>query len=219
MARLFITQREIDFFNDIAKEIVKDVIGQRIYYYPISEVKSKVHEVYNESLNKVFENPIEIDALVSDYEQTQKISNFGVDNTYSIEVFLHYKDLVDKGIIVSIGDFFSYGNNFFEITQTINLKNIHGLPEHRTGIKIQGTQVRESQFKTKLFGPTDIIYSDSDAVQMEFEQQRGFETDSLGNETGDKRDMIESGKLEKSIGGQRKIKKNSERDASFYDEE
>jgi hypothetical protein len=127
--------------------------------------------------------------------------------------------LIDKGIIVSVGDFFSYGNNFFEITQTINLKNVYGLPEHRTGIKIQGTQVRESQFKTKIFGPTDIKYSDADAVQKEFEQQRGFEENSRGEKTGDKRDLIENGKIEKSIGGQRKIKINSSKDSSFYDDE
>ena len=41
MARLFITPRELNFINDIAKEIIKDVVGQKIYYFPISEVKSK----------------------------------------------------------------------------------------------------------------------------------------------------------------------------------
>ena len=183
MARLFITEREIDFINDIAKEVMKDVIGQKIYYYPLSETKSKIHQVYNESLQKIFDNPIEIDALVADYEQTQKIGNFGVDNNFTIELYLHYKDLIDKGINVCIGDFFSYGELFFEITQTINMKNIYGLPEHRTGIKIQGTQVRESQFKTKLIGPTDIRFSDDDAIKKEFEQQRGFDTDTNGNDT------------------------------------
>ena len=41
MARFFITQREINFINDIAKEVVKDVVGQKIYYFPISETKTK----------------------------------------------------------------------------------------------------------------------------------------------------------------------------------
>ena len=63
MGRFFITPREINFINDIAKEIVKDVIGQKIYYFPISEIKSKVHDVYEESPDKVFENPIEIDCF------------------------------------------------------------------------------------------------------------------------------------------------------------
>ena len=57
MSRLFITPREINLINDLAKEIVKDVVGQFIYYYPISTTKSNVHEIYEESPKKVFENP------------------------------------------------------------------------------------------------------------------------------------------------------------------
>ena len=57
MARLFITPREIDFISDVTKEIVKDVIGQKIYYYSISVLKTKVHTVYEEAPEKVFENP------------------------------------------------------------------------------------------------------------------------------------------------------------------
>ena len=49
MARLFITPREIDFINDTAKELVKDVIGQTIYYFQISEIKTNVHDVYEEA--------------------------------------------------------------------------------------------------------------------------------------------------------------------------
>ena len=60
MSRLFITQREINLINDIGKEIVKDVIGQKIYFFPISEEKSNVHSVYEESVTKIFDNPIEI---------------------------------------------------------------------------------------------------------------------------------------------------------------
>ena len=35
MARLFITPRELNFISDITKEIIKDVVGQKVYYYPI----------------------------------------------------------------------------------------------------------------------------------------------------------------------------------------
>ena len=46
MARLFVSEREINFINDTMKEVVKDVIGQKIYYFPISEIKSRVHDIY-----------------------------------------------------------------------------------------------------------------------------------------------------------------------------
>ncbi len=40
MARLFVTPREVNFINDLTKELIKDVIGQKIYYYSISESRA-----------------------------------------------------------------------------------------------------------------------------------------------------------------------------------
>ena len=35
MSRLFITQREIDFISDLTKEVIKDLAGQKIYFYRV----------------------------------------------------------------------------------------------------------------------------------------------------------------------------------------
>ena len=64
MSRLFITHREINFINDVVKELVKDIVGQKIYMYPISVLKSRVHDVYLEAPDKIYDNPIELDVLV-----------------------------------------------------------------------------------------------------------------------------------------------------------
>ena len=108
MGRFFITPREINFINDVAKELVKDVIGQKIYYFPISEVKSKVHDVYEESPDKVFENPIEIDCLVKYQPQEIRTNRFGSEEYYTVEAYIQSRDLIDKGIEILEGDFFSW---------------------------------------------------------------------------------------------------------------
>jgi len=213
MARLFVTQRELSFISDITKEIIKDVVGQKIYYYPISELKTKSHIIYNEAVKKIYDNPIEIEGLVdANFQQTTKIDKFGIDRQFQIEVFMQYRDLVDKGITVSIGDFFSFDELFFEITEVAITRNIYGMPEHKDGVKVIGVKSREGLFKAPFKGPTDISHADEDAIQTDFEQQRGNALDSVGNPTGDKRDLRENGVLEAPIDGARKIKK------SFYDE-
>jgi len=213
MARLFVTERELNFISDLSKELIKDIVGQKIYYYPISELKTKTHNIYNESLQKIFDNPIIIECLVdANFQQATKIDKFGVDKIFVLEAFVQYRDLVDKGIKVSIGDFFSFDEVFYEITEVIFEKNIFGLPEHKGGLKLIGIRSREGLFHAPAKGPTDISNTDADAVQTEFEQQRGNTLDSVGNETGDKRDLRENGVLEAPIDGVRKIKK------SFYDE-
>lgn len=222
MARLFITPRELNFISDITKEIIKDVIGQKIYYYPISEIKTKTHGVYNEALKKVYDNPIVLDAVVdSNFQNDTKIDKFGVDAQFKVEVFVQHRDLVDKGINVTIGDFFSFSDVFYEITERVFTRNIYGMPEHKDGIKLVGVKAREGLFSAPVIGPTDIEYSDATAVQTDFHQQRGEVLDAAGNPTGDKRDLIDNGVLEKPLTGPKEVSENGDPGgvgSAFYDE-
>jgi len=222
MARLFITPRELNFISDITKEIVKDVIGQKIFLYPISEIKTKTHGVYSEALRKVYDNPISLDAIVdTNFQSDTKIDKFGVDAQFKIEVYVQHRDLIDKGIRVSIGDFFSFSDIFYEISESTFMRNIYGLPEHKDGVKLVGVKARAGLFDSPIIGPTDISYSDVDAVQNEFNQQRGESTDSSGQPTGDKRDLIESGVLDKPLTGPKEVSQNGDPNnvgSAFYDE-
>ena len=222
MARLFITPRELNFISDITKELITDVVGQKIFYYPISEIKTRTHGVYNESLQKVYDNPIEVSCLVDNNFQTDtKIDKFGIDAQYKIEVFIQHRDLVDKGINVNIGDFFSFSDIFYEITERAFMRNILGLPEHKDGVKLVGTKAREGLFKALTIGPTDISRPDADAVQVEFHQQRGEHVDVNGEPTGDKRDLVENGVLEPPITGAKEVSPKGDTTgagSAFYDE-
>jgi len=189
MSRLFITKREIDFISDVTKEVIKDVVGQKIYYYPVSVVKTKVHDVYEEAINKVFENPIEIDSLVEFSPEEVKTNIFGHEETYKLDVFIHHQDLLDKKIKCREGDYFSYGAVFFEVLTATFIDNIFGQTEHYTGIKLTGKQARKGQISMPALGPTSEEYSDDNAIQEEFVQQRGFATDVDGNPTGDIRSL------------------------------
>lgn len=205
MSRLFITPRELNFISDITKEFMKDVVGQKIYYYPINEVKTKVDGVYNEAVKKVFDNPIAIDALVnSNFQTDTKIDQFGVDAQFKVEVYIQYRDLVDKGITVSVGDIFSFSDIFYEITERSYMRNIYGLPEHKDGVKLIGTRARETMFTAPIIGPTDISYSDPGAVQTVFHQQRGQAVNAEGP-TGDKRDLQADNVLGKPITGAKEV--------------
>ena len=59
MARLFITPREIDFISDVTKEVIKDVVGQKIFYYRVREDLTEIHDVYEEAVEITEEMEIE----------------------------------------------------------------------------------------------------------------------------------------------------------------
>lgn len=220
MARLFITPREIDFISDLTKEVIKDVAGQKIYYYVVREDLSDVHDVYEEAPNKVFDPPVEIEARVDYQPEEIRTNKFGHEEFYTINVFFHERDLLDRGIEVRAGDYFSYGDTFFEVTSAVIETNAFGQIEHSIGTKVVGKQARMGQIDKPAIGPTSEAYSDSDAVQDTFVQQRGFENNKLG-ETGDKRQLQEDGKLDKPISEPSEISPRGDEtgiSSSFYDE-
>jgi hypothetical protein len=222
MARLFLSAREFNFISDITKELIKDVVGQKVYYYPMSEIKTKTHGVYNEALQKVFDNPIEIEALVSsNFHADTKVDQFGVDAQYKIEIYVQYRDLLEKGITVSIGDYFSFSFIYYEISELNYMRNIYGMPDHIDGIKLVGTKVRQSQFDAITKGPTDAFFTDKDAIQDTFVQQRGFSENRLGI-TGDSRDLVKNGVLDLPLEGPREVSpagNSSGAGPAFYDED
>ena len=221
MARLFVTSREIDYISDLTKEITKDVIGQKIYYYEIREDLTNVHDVYEEAPDKVFNPPVELAALVEWQPEAFKTTRFGSEETATIEIYLHARDLLDKDFKVRTGDYFSYGQLFFEITSVIADKNVYGQVEHQTGYKLTGKQARQGQINIKPIGPTSEAIDEPDAVQDTFVQQRGVEENSLGK-TGDVRALQDNGKLDEPISDPQEVssKGNSATtDSSFYGDE
>jgi len=220
MARLFLTPREIDFINDINKEIIKDVVGQKIYYYTVRHDVTEIHDVYEEAPEKVFDPPIEIEARVEYQPEGISTNRFGTEGTYDIDVYLHNRDLLDRNIDVRIGDYFSYDATFFEIIQQQVDSTIYGQIEHAMGIHLLGKQARLGQIDFTPHGPTDESYTDPGAVQETFVQQRGFEENRLGK-TGDVRALQESGVLDQPISGPAEVSKKADPSrikSSFYDE-
>lgn len=220
MGRLFITPREIDLINDLTKEIIKDVVGQKIYYYSISAARTKISTLYDEAPEKIFESPIEIDCLVKYQEPTFQTNIYGPEKTQNIEAYIQKRDLIDKKIKIDVGDFFTYGEVIFEILSVTTTKAIFGQIEHSDGIKVIGKQTRKQVFFTKVLGPTNEEYTDPDAVQDTFVQQRGQKDNELGP-TGDLRALQKKDVLTEPITGPKQVsQKGDPQDvgSAFYDE-
>jgi hypothetical protein len=218
MARLFITPREIDFISDLTKEITKDVIGQRIYYYRVREDLTQIHDIYEEAIDKIFDRPVEIEAMIEWEPAEFRTNRFGGEEYSTISAYIHARDMLDREIKLRDGDYFSYGTVFFEVTSVLVDKQIFGQVEHKTGYKMTGKQARQGQIDVVPNGPLDEKYTDDNAVQKEFVQQRGFEENKLGK-TGDKRQLQEDGKLEAPISKPAEVSERGDAsgiNSSFY---
>ncbi len=198
MPRLFLGQREADFFADITKELIKDVAGQKIYYYTVREDLSDVHNVYEEAMHKIFNPPVEIECLVEWQPSEVKTTQFGHEQIKTISAYLQNRDLIDRNIDVKQGDYISYGALFFEITSIIYDKLVYGQIERVASVKLNAKQARIEHIFKKALGPTYEGYTDPDAIQTTFTQQRGT-TES------DTRQLRKDGVLEDPITGVKKV--------------
>jgi hypothetical protein len=198
MARLFLGQREADFFADITKEIIKDIAGQKVFYYTIREDLSNVHEIYEESPQKIFNPPIEIECMVEWQPSEVRTTNFGTETIKTITLYLHHRDLLDRGVVFKEGDYFSYGQFFFEATSIIVDKIAYGQIERVISMKVNGKQTRMQQVAIKPHGPTSESFSDEDAIQTTFEQQRGIPDHDV-------RRLQDDNIINKPISGPRKV--------------
>ena len=213
MARLFITPREIDLISDLTKEITKDIIGQVIYYYRPRVDLSTVNDIYDEMTEKVFDPPIEIDCTIERGPSERTTDRFGHSALSTVTLYLHYRDLIDRGIVVEEGDYFQYGPDFYEMTTVNRDKTMFGQVEHITGYRIVGKQARQGLINKPRLGPTGEQYLGDDAVQQEFVQQRGSST------MGDRRELVNDGVTESPLGGPQRVKKSGDSNSGFYGDE
>lgn len=171
---------------------MKDVVGQVIFYYPVSTLKTRVHPVYDEAVQKIFENPIKVDVLAGQPEWETRTNVFGSEQSNRLEIFVSARDLLDKGYEVSEGDYFVYGDCIYEILTALKIANIYGQSEYSVGFKIEARMARKGQFDIDYFKDilkdNNVNYLTSN-VQKVFEQQRGLEQDLEGKPTGDKRQL------------------------------
>lgn len=194
MARLFITSREIQLINDLTKEFTKDVVGQYIIYYPVSTMKSNVDIIYEEAVEKIFNNPIKLDALVGQVERENAFDKFGVyQNSGKVEVLLQARDLLDKNLSVNIGDYFVYGSFTYEIMNVTRTKNIFGQEDYALSYVVNGDAVSATQFDINVFNKLwdDARQFRDKLGNKTFEQQRGLPETDVNGATGDVRQVRE----------------------------
>lgn len=220
MARLFITPRELDFINDTVKELVKDVVGQKIYLYKVRPEYSRIHSVYEESIDKVFDPPIEIECRVEYKPEEVRVNKFGSEEYYTLDVYFHARDLIEKDIAINEGDFFNFDATWFEVVKSTINTIVYGQIEHSMGVHVLCKQARRGLINLDPLGPTNEQWTDSGSVQDTFYQQRGFASNQLG-ETNDVRNLQQRGVLDAPLTGPAEISGKGDPSgltSAFYDE-
>ncbi len=147
MARLFIGDREVAFYNGVNKELLQKIICQKIIYYSVSEEDTRSHRLYSEAVSKSVYDPVEINCLVLYQEPEQKVGQFTIDTIRKLEVYFYQEELRERELIPREGDFVKFGDVMYEIEKLNEPQLIYGQIEKEVMVKAVCRSSRQSQFK------------------------------------------------------------------------
>lgn len=158
MAKKFIDTKAVAFIDAINRQLLQQVVDESVHYYAISLKHTEVKRLYGEAVKKTVVAPVRINALVKYENANTRSMDFGMDAEFDLEVYFHNKELVERNVKPTEGDFIEYGGIFFEISSVTQPQLVYGQIENKIMTKCVCVKSREGQFQ---FGSQ----SDSDDVR------------------------------------------------------
>jgi len=147
---LYIGKEERDLVKQVSDEIFENVAGQTIVYYAISLEHTNFNKLYGEAINKTFLPPIRVFAGVKWEGYKTFVNNYGIDRRSSLSVYFHKRRLAeDQDLYVREGDFILYGDQFYEITDLNEPKQMFGQISNRYEIEAKAIKARSGLFNAK----------------------------------------------------------------------
>ena len=115
---IFGSSRDFNYIKSINDEYIKKIVEQKIGYFKINNQLTDGN-IYGESLNKVYNNPILIDCIISNLPQTADVQ-VGLPTVNRSTTFNFFREhLVEINLLPEKGDIILWQNSYFEVYNVI----------------------------------------------------------------------------------------------------
>lgn len=140
---LFFGYEDKQLFQNIAEELLGGIVRQHILYWKIDIQATQFDDVYGETREKVFRQPVKVNALV-EFEHKPSETARGAELIKNLNIGLLRKNLEELHLEVREGDFVQFGNIFFEI-MNVDYNIIQHQPQHRFDFFLICNEIRQSE--------------------------------------------------------------------------
>lgn len=111
---LFGNNRDMSLFRHLNRELIHTLIDTEVLVYKLN-LNSTNTNIYDETDSKVYYQPELIHCLVTTDEQMWTNEDYGNDVTQTAIFAFLKDDLVDRDLVIEIGDIIEYQSSFFEL--------------------------------------------------------------------------------------------------------
>jgi hypothetical protein len=123
----FLVGRDIEFFRNVARELVDTVIENTCVLFKINLNETKVN-IYGESMNKTWHPGIELYTLIDKEPESIRYEGFGPETDQNITFKFDRLLCEERNAYPEIGDIIFFNEGYFEIDNTNEIQLIGGLP-------------------------------------------------------------------------------------------
>ena len=111
---IFGYRKDFNLFRGVARELLSNVAEQVIGYYKIS-LESTPSNIYGESSNKVYNDPVKLNCLITRGDQVISANDFGQDLTRDASFAFIKDDFVDASLMAEVGDIIYWQGDYYEV--------------------------------------------------------------------------------------------------------
>lgn len=111
---LFGSNRDFDLLVNINRELLSDIVEQEVLYHKLSLEESQAN-IYGESLEKSYFNPVKLNCLITRGDQVIDIQEYGPDLGREASFAFLRPDMEDIDLVAEVGDIIQWHNDFYEV--------------------------------------------------------------------------------------------------------
>lgn len=111
---LFGSARDASLFRHLNKELINDIVSVDVVYFKLS-LNDTEENVYGESSEKVYFNPVKVKTLVGRDDQAYTGDEFGMDYSQAITFGFLRDTMNDQNIFPEVGDIVEWDLDYYEI--------------------------------------------------------------------------------------------------------
>jgi len=117
--------RARSFFRHHSRQLVNRIIAEEVLYYKLSLSETK-YNIYGESKNKMYNQPILIACLYLVQDQVSEDDTFGKSRGKAAEFRFLRDDLVDLNLVAEAGDIISWQESYYEVDLVTENQRVMG---------------------------------------------------------------------------------------------